>query len=195
MNKQSLLYTVIFTFAICFVFVFILAAVNEATIERVEQNRIVAQQRAILSAMGFSFETDDEILSLFDDVETTEVDGRTYYETTRDGRRILASEFSGQGLWGTIRSVVAMEEGFEKIAGLEIIEHNETPGLGGRVTEREFRAQFLDLPVREGGISVVSNPTGESEVEAITGATQTSNSVERIVNSAIETFRRSFADA
>ncbi len=195
MNKQSLPYTVIFTFVVCFVFVFILAAVNNATIERVEQNRIVAQQRAILTAMGFSFETDEEILALFEDVDSVEVDGRTYYETTRDGRRIIASEFSGQGLWGTIRTVVAMEEGFEKVAGLEIIEHNETPGLGGRVTEREFRAQFLDLPISNDSIAVVSNPTDESEVEAITGATYTSRSIQSIVNSAIETFRSSFADA
>ncbi len=195
MNKNGIAYTVTFTFAICFVFVSVLALVNEATLERVQQNQIVAQQRAVVNAMGFSFSSDEEVMEIFDGVETIELAHRVFYHTSRDGESIYASEFTGQGLWGPIRTVIAMKDGFEEIAGLEIIDHEETPGLGGRITESEFKVRFSGLTIGPGAeVRLVPNPSGgdETEIQAITGATQTSNSMQRIINSAIETFRTAF---
>ncbi len=195
MNRNGLLYTVIFTFVVCFVFVSVLALVHEGTLHRVRQNELVAQQGAIVRAMGFSFDSDREILGIFEEVESIERNGRRFFHTRRNGESIYASEFSGQGLWGPIRTVIAMKEGFEEITGLEIIGHEETPGLGGRITEPAFLASFSGLTVdRDAQIRLVANPSPHdaTEIQAITGATSTSNSMQRIVNSAIETFRTSF---
>ncbi|MBE0618532.1 MAG: FMN-binding protein, partial [Proteobacteria bacterium] len=67
-----------------------------------------------------------------------------------------------------------------EILGLSFTKHQETPGLGGRITEPWFRDQFQGKPVRpppEGGPPlqfVYRQPRSPREVEAITGATQTS---------------------
>lgn len=190
MNKQGLLYTVSFTFIVCFVFVAILAFANDATAERVAQNQIVAQQRAILSAMGFDFETDEQILSLFEGVEEVEIDDRVFYRTERDGQTIIATSFRGQGVWGPIVGILAMDDSLEKTLGLEIVSHEETPGLGGRITERGFKAQFEGREVPDGTFTYVrSSDPGPGEFEAITGATGTTRNMERILTEAIQTFR------
>lgn len=190
MNKQSLLYTIVFTFVVCFAFVALLAVANDLTAERVEQNAIVAQQRAILTAMGISYETDEEVLSLFEDVEQQEIDGTTVYVTEQDDTRIYAMSFRGGGVWGPIVGILAMDSSLETIYGIEIISHDETPGLGGRITEDAWKQQFRDRPVPEGTLEVVrGGSAGEGEVAAITGATGTSNNMERILNETIEQFR------
>ncbi|MFP4509076.1 MAG: FMN-binding protein [Spirochaetaceae bacterium] len=190
MNKQSLLYSIVFTFVVCFVFVALLAVANDLTADLVEQNSIVAQQRAILTAMGIEYESDEEVLSLFEDVEQQDIDGKTVYETEVDGTRIYAMSFRGGGVWGPIVGVLAMDSSLETIYGIEIISHEETPGLGGRITEDQWKEQFRDRPVPEGSIEVVrGGSAGDGEVAAITGATGTSNNMERILNEAIEEFR------
>ncbi len=190
MNKQSLAYTVIFTFIVCFVFVAILSVANQATAERVEQNQVVAQQRAILTAMGIEFDSDEEILGLYEEVEEIEVDDRIFYRTERDGEVVLATAFRGQGVWGTIIGVLAMDESLERTMGLEIISHEETPGLGGRITESWFKEQFRDREVPEGRLTYVRDSSpGAGEFEAITGATGTTDNMERILTDAVQTFK------
>lgn len=189
MNKQGLVYTVVFTFVVCFVFVAILAFADQATAEQVEQNQVVSRQRAILTAMGFEFESDEEILELFEQVEEVEINDRDFYRIERDGEVIVATSFSGQGLWGTIEGILAMDGSLEKTKGLEIISHDETPGLGGRITESWFKEQFRDREVPSDSLEYVRNSSpGAGEFEAITGATGTTGSMEKILTDAIETF-------
>lgn len=190
MNKQSLLYTVVFTFIVCFVFVAILAFANETTAERVERNREIAQQRAVLSAMAIDFNSDEEVLDLFEDVEQEEVDDQLFYRVERDDEVIYAMEFTGQGLWGPINGVLAMDESLEQTMGLEIIDHDETPGLGARITEGWFKQQFEGLSVPDDEVTYVSDSSpGDGEFEAITGATGTTRNMERILSETIQTFR------
>ncbi len=190
MNKQSLFYTVVFTFIVCFVFVALLAVANDLTAERVRQNEIVAQQRAVLAAMGVPFASDEDVLALFEDVEQQEIDGRIVYITEQDGTRIYAMSFRGAGLWGPIIGILAMDSSFETIFGIEIISHEETPGLGGRITEDQWKEQFRERPVPDGSIEVVrGGSAGDGQVAAITGATETSNSMQRILNNAIQQFQ------
>lgn len=193
MNKQSLVYTVVFTFIVCFVFVAILAFVDRATAEQVEQNQVVARQRAILTAMGVEFESDEDILEQFEDVEETEMNDQLFYRTERDGEVIVATSFRGQGLWGPIEGILAMDGSLEETKGLEIISHNETPGLGGRMTEDWFTEQFRNREVPSGSLEYVrSSSPGPGEFEAITGATGTTRSMEQILTDAIQTFNENW---
>jgi Na+-transporting NADH:ubiquinone oxidoreductase subunit C len=194
MNKQSTIYTVIFMFIVSFAFVFLLSLTNEATKERVELNQEIARQRAILSAMSIRGLPDEEVLSRFEEVETLERDGITMFRATLDGETVIAKEFRGSGLWGTIVGVLAVNEGVTETVGLTIIEHNETPGLGGRITERWFQRQFEGEEIGSGGAIAFTAGDGDtnyenSEVDGITGATRTTESMERIVNREIESIR------
>lgn len=193
MNRQGVLYTVIFTFLIAFAFVFLLALANEGTREQVAYNRAISRQRAILTAMGLSAATDAEVEELFAGVETIERNGIQLYATEIDGETVYAKEFAGSGLWGTIEGVIAVEAGLGRAVGIEIIAHNETPGLGGRIDEPEFKAQFRGEAIVDGRIEVGSAGPGDQDydngkIDAITGASRTSDSMRTIINAELEAF-------
>ena len=86
------------------------------------------------------------------------------------------------------------------------IEQAETPGLGGRITEDAFEQQFKGLnaaPPEQGRQYIYvarerpenrNDPRFGRSVDAITGATQTSMAVERLLNADLEQFRRAMDD-
>ena len=90
---------------------------------------------------------------------------------------------SGSGLWGTIQALLAVTPDFGKIINLEIIIQNETPGLGGRITENWFKDQFkgkimIDNNIISNFVLIPENDTsGEIEINQITGATVSSKAV------------------
>ncbi len=77
----------------------------------------------------------------------------------------------------------------ETIKGIEILDHTETPGLGGRMMEEEFKRQFVGKKLKPRLSLVRGRETvGPNEVHAITGASYTSKGIENIINEAMETF-------
>ena len=87
---------------------------------------------------------------------------------------------SGPGLWGTIEAVIGFDAGLETYTGVEFTDQNETPGLGGRISEDWFKEQFRGkIPPFE--LVPEGTAEGESEVDAITGATRTSNFVRQLM--------------
>lgn len=193
MNKQSLIYTVIFTFLVSFVFVTVLAFANDSTREQVQLNQELARQRAILNALNIDYDGPDDVQAKFDDVEIEDRDGTELYKAQKDDHTAIAKEFSGSGLWGTIRGILAVQEDLSRTVGIEIIEHNETPGLGGRIDEPWFKEQLRNLRIVDGTIDVGGAGDGDEdkengEIDAITGATRTSDAMRVILSKELSTF-------
>lgn len=69
------------------------------------------------------------------------------------------------------------------VAGLDVLEHSETPGLGDRADDPEFRNRFV-------GLSTASEIT----VEALSGATVTTNAVLSGVNQVREVFNNQLSN-
>ena len=77
----------------------------------------------------------------------------------------------------------------QTIKGIEVLDHTETPGLGGRMTEDEFKGQFVGKKLKPRLSLVRGRETvGPNEVHAITGASYTSKGIENIINEAMRTF-------
>ncbi len=77
----------------------------------------------------------------------------------------------------------------ETVKGIEVLDHTETPGLGGRMTEEGFMKQFAGKKLKPGLSLVRGRETvGQNEVHAITGASYTSKGIENIINEAMEIF-------
>ncbi len=78
----------------------------------------------------------------------------------------------------------------ETLVGIEILESQETPGLGQEITGDEFKAQFKGLMVLP-EITYVKNklPERPNEIQAVTGATVSSSAVCSILNEKIEKLR------
>ncbi|MFA7566122.1 MAG: FMN-binding protein [Alkalispirochaeta sp.] len=187
MNRQSVIYTVIFTFLVSFVFVFILAFANEGTRELVAINQKINRQRAILNAMNVQYSGDEDVLKKYKDVKEVTRGDVTFYTTSVNGEPVFAKEFNGSGLWGNINGILAVNGDFTRVVGMEIINHNETPGLGGRIDEPWFKEQLRGEKIVDGTVRVGSAGDGDTDhdngmIDAVTGASRTSDSVEVILS-------------
>lgn len=195
MKKDGFIYTVIFTFIGTFVFVLALSFANESTRERVKANQESAFYYALLNAAGI--ETgDDPKESYNQSFPGVKAEETQLFRTTKNGEYIWIRRFSGSGLWGTVTGVLALNQEADRIVGMEIISHNETPGLGGRIEEDWFKDQFAGefigsgkLVVNKGSGGADSNHENQ-EIDGITGASLTSKSIETIINQTIELIKK-----
>ncbi len=86
------------------------------------------------------------------------------------------------GYGGPIEMLVALDTEM-KITGVKIITFSETPGLGANAKKAEWIGQFAG---KTGKLTVTKGKTpGDSEIDAITSATITSDAVTKGVNTAI----------
>lgn len=74
-----------------------------------------------------------------------------------------------------------------KITGVSVGNNSETPGLGSKAAEPAFQDQFNDQSVKK-KLEVVKSAPGEGQIQALTGATITSNGVTVGVNTAVQAF-------
>lgn len=94
---------------------------------------------------------------------------------------------SHEGYAGDIQiSVGIASDGTVK--GIEMLSISETAGLGMKADEEEFKEQFKDKNV-ERFIYTKTGESGDNMVDAISGATITTNAVTNAVNSALVYFQ------
>ena len=88
---------------------------------------------------------------------------------------------SGKSYGGDIDVMTGFDtEG--KITGVQILNIEDTPGLGMNAKKESFRNRFLEKTA--GSLAASKTPSSDSEIQAITGATITSTAVTKCVNDA-----------
>ncbi len=97
----------------------------------------------------------------------------------------VAFEVTGKGYGGDIGVIVGIDIAAEKLLGIGITAHKETPGRGARIREKGFRSGFAGLGL-SGAVEVKSDG---GEVDAISGATISSRGVCQAVTEAFEFYR------
>lgn len=98
------------------------------------------------------------------------------YQGINDAGQVLGYAFVGEGngYGGTVRVLVGVDEAFNEIVNLKVLEHTETPGLGSRIEDESFRRQFVGKKV-EDPIKV------GQDIDGISGATVSSRAVTEAV--------------
>lgn len=93
---------------------------------------------------------------------------------------------TNEGYGGSIQvSVGIAADGTVK--GIEMLSISETAGLGMNANTTEFKAQYADV-LTDAFVVTKTGASAENEIDAISGATITSNAVTNAVNSAIVYF-------
>lgn len=189
--KKGYIYTIVFIIAVSVVFSGILAGVNAAYKNKIEINELAAEKASILYSMGIDTGGKDAVAIFNDKVTEDEIGGIFFYKGVNDnGTTVYSIPFVGSGLWGTIRGYISVDQDLTSIQGIAFTEQNETPGLGGRIEEEWYKEQFRGISV--GSPLVYGGDTG---IDAITGATSTSNAVLKIMNQFIETTLKELEEA
>ncbi|MCB0374755.1 MAG: NADH:ubiquinone reductase (Na(+)-transporting) subunit C [Sinomicrobium sp.] len=111
-----------------------------------------------------------------------EMEGTTYY----------IIPLRGAGLWNAIFGYIALKDDFNTVKGVVFDHVGETPGLGAEITQKWFQERFRDEKIRDGsgaltGITVQKGYVGgdnkdDHAVDAISGATITSNGVTAMIS-------------
>jgi len=116
----------------------------------------------------------------------------TVYLLEKEGQvdRIILP-IKGYALWSTLYGFLALEADANTVAGLGFYEHAETPGLGGEIDNPRWKALWpgkkmfdangtLAVDLVKGSVDV-SKPKAIHQVDALSGATLTSNGVENLL--------------
>ena len=164
-------------FVICLVATALLAVTNQITAPKIEQLAIETESNAkkevLKDAVSFS------------DAKTVTLDGKeyTYYEGLDAEGQVMGYVFStsAKGYGGDIDVMSGIDsEGV--IKGVSILSISETAGLGMNAKNEDFLNQYTD---KSGKLSVIKNgAAGDNDIQALTGATITSNAMTAAVNTA-----------
>jgi len=193
---NNIVRSVVFMFIISLVFTTLVTVVKMANEDRIEINRKIKLQRTILKALGIEKAdnlTPEKVMQIFSNrIKQIEIKNKTLYicrdETAKDITG-YAFPVDGPGFWGPVYALAAVNTEATRLLGVSFYRHSETPGLGGRISEDWFSGQFEDLSLElsENGKQYFTlTPEGdnkaENELDAITGASRTSDAVELFLN-------------
>lgn len=195
--------TVLFSILVTAFFTFLVSGINAALKTRIDDNKKVAEQKVILNLLGLNPDEkpvpENEILPVFAArVEKADFPAKPElicYRLKEGNKDIYVIAFKGQGFWDNIHGFIAINAPGKTISGLAFTQHGETPGLGGRISEKQFMARFNNKPfanIRADGLrlKVVAEGSAkrDDEIDGITGATGTSSAVEKMINNTLTSF-------
>lgn len=195
-KKQSMMKDAITLCMISLIAALALGFVNELTKDRIAfleaQAKAEAYQAVFPDAVAIVEATDNEILkaTLEDAAEILTAGG--FSGTTINEVCLVQNE--DQELIGYVASVslkaydaMTLTFGYTTegvCTGLEFLSIKETPGIGMKADEPEFKEQFIDQKT-ERFVAVKSGAVNDGEINAISGATFTTNGVINGINAGI----------
>lgn len=174
----------------------LLGFVNDLTREPIKQQEIIKTQQAYQSLFNKAddFKETKELTSLVKDssklLESQDLgkNGVTINGALEayDGDSLLGYiilSTSGDGYGGNIDLSIGIDKS-GKITGIEILSIDETVGLGMNAQNEKFRNQYINKKVDNFKV-VKTGKQASNEIDALSGATITSNAFTNAVNGAL----------
>lgn len=188
-------FPIFYMFVITAFFSSIVIGVSQLTGERIAANRKRAFEQAVLTVMPGMYDASQGDMELHRRFitqvsEPDEFSAGAYTLKENDQIAVYALPMSGQGFWAPIKGVIGIAADKKTITGVVFYEQRETPGLGAQITTIEFRSQFngkvISTDAKPLSFKRPGEVLGTSQVHAVTGATQTSIRLEKIINDALK---------
>jgi Na+-transporting NADH:ubiquinone oxidoreductase subunit C len=93
----------------------------------------------------------------------------------------------GYGLWSMMQGFMAVDPDLQTVAGLTFYEHGETPGLGGEITNPQWKKKWIGKKIYDNSEVNLAVLKGDQSgdpyaVDALSGATITSNGVTNLID-------------
>jgi len=190
LNTNSNVYTIIYACVLVIIVAFLLAFVASALKPTQDANVALDTKKQILSALNIRDLSNAEAEAMYDEVITSgELDSPTLTASV-DGEEKLVVAVKGAGLWGPLWGWVSINKDGQTVYGTFFNHESETAGLGARIKEQWFQDAFqgkqifADGQVALGVYKTGKAPSGLSSdcyVDAVTGATLTSNGVNDMI--------------
>ena len=168
-----------------------LALVDGVTRDRIAAQATIRLQQALKDVLPKAEEFQDKQETLFSlKAKASESDGPMfptvnqmyagYFQGKSEGFVFICSPI---GYGGAIETAVGVSsDGIVK--GVSVIRHSETPGLGANIATKRFQDAFIGIP---SDVEVRVKENG-GQIDAITGATISSEAVASAVNESLKIF-------
>jgi Na+-transporting NADH:ubiquinone oxidoreductase subunit NqrC len=141
----------------------------------------------------FEIEAPEDMIEqvFMENFDVTTVGNTIYYTSKSKEPGTVVFKAEGPGLWSRIEVLLAVTADGEKLYGMRVLSQAETPGLGGRISEIEFQESFRGVEIRP-QLEIVKFASQPNEVDAITGASRTAQSLEKIINNGVAGMDKAF---
>ena len=198
MKTNSNTYTLIYSSVMVIVVAFLLAFVYQALKPMQDANVALDLKKQILYSLNLrgldnaqAERTDNEGVK-----REEQVDGNTLYVCEVDGKPKYVLPLKGMGLWGGISGFIAVNDDRQTVYGAYFNHESETASLGAeikdnRAWQEKFRGKHLFKKGSAGVALAVKKKVDDpdTQVDAVTGATLTSNGVSDMLREGIEKYR------
>ncbi len=141
---------------------------------------------------------DIDLKKELDKVKTGKTDEQLFplFICNKDGKSFYIIPVRGKGLWGPIWGYISLESDMNTIYGASFGHKSETPGLGAEIETEKFQQQFIGKKIFDEAGNFVSvsaikggsAPTDMHGVDAISGATITSNGVSEMFHRTLSNY-------
>ncbi len=215
LSTNSNAYTLIYAAVLVVIVAFLLSFVSSVLNDRKVANEQVDKKKQILAAINVSDTNVEEAFGKYiksdavinangqvvnekggfevDFNKEAKGDKLPIYICEDNGETKYIIPMSGKGLWGGISGYVGLKSDKNTIDGIFFAHESETPGLGAEITASYFTEQFKGKHIKSAAGEIVSvavlkkgkNADGQEQVDAVTGATLTSNGVDAMLKDAL----------
>ena len=198
LNTNSNIYTFVYMTVVVVIVAVLLAVVSSALKPLKDANVLLDKQKQILGALkvdSIQGDAAEVYMSLMTDTITLK-NGKEVYVASLNGATKYILPLAGKGLWGGIGGYLVLNEDKNTIYGVNFNHEGETPGLGAKIVEKEFRSQFENKHIRNAANEVVSvavlkagkKAEGQEQVDAVSGATITSEGVSKMLEEEMKNY-------
>jgi Na+-transporting NADH:ubiquinone oxidoreductase subunit C len=185
LNTNSNSYIIIYSAILVVIVAFLLAFVYQALKPMQDANVALDVKKQILYSLNIRGLDGSEAEAKYAEVVKSEEEAgdQLYYACEIDGQKKYVFPLKGMGLWGGISAFVAVDDDLNTIYGAYFNHEGETAGLGAEIKDsKEWQEKFINKKVFDANgkivlsvVKKIENP--QSQVDAVTGATLTSNGV------------------
>lgn len=207
-DKNS--YIIAYSCVMVVIVAFLLAFVSSSLKDRQEANVKLDKKKQVLAALNIRDLSDADAEAKYSEVvkdgdKAFEMNSASFkngdvavYQCEIDGEKKYVVSVYGAGLWGPIWGYVAVNADGNTIYGAYFNHEGETAGLGAEIKDSKawqdlFKGKTIyaadgTVALKVLKSSEVKNP--ESEVDAVTGATLTSNGVSDMLQEGFEKYKK-----
>ncbi len=196
---KSNLFTLIFAIVMGVICSLVLTAVAQWITPLRKANEDAERYRNVLEVFNISIAegaANQEIIRTFEEKVTivgSDPANPDYYLYGR----LIAIPAQGPGLWGPIERLIGLAQDGVTITAVSFYKQEETPGLGGEIAGKDFTDRFINKKLFDvegrAALKLVRPGTSEGayQVDAISGATMTSDKVQALITAAAQRFNKS----
>ena len=199
MKTNSNTYTIIYSAIMVVIVAFLLAFVSQSLKPIQDVNVALDVKKQILFSLNIPRDIDNagaeakykEIVK-----EEKNIDGNNIYICEVDGKPKYVIPLKGMGLWGGISGYISINEDKSTVYGAYFNHESETAGLGAEIKDsKAWQDKFQGKKeIKDGSDEVVLSvvkivDAPDCQVDAVTGATLTSDGVNDMLHECISKYK------